>query len=98
MIILSNAYQIYKKIFENWTVFNKELKARNKMMFYLKLSMLTYRARMRKFGPNYEERISRSLISTITFHANYMCDLKQKIAIKKVLKPFFLEFNYRTAI
>ena len=68
------------------------------MMFYLKLSMLTYRTRMKKFGPTLEQRTLRNFTSTITFHANYMYDIKLKIAAKKVLKPFFLEFDYRTAI
>ena len=93
MVTICFASQVLQKA---WSIFGqvmKERKAKQKMIFMLKIGLINYRARARRIGTDTDTMIWKTKIrNCILFPTLLHVDVAEHKAKHKVLTPFFLEF------
>jgi len=87
-IINAKLIKICKCAYENYFNRQKFLKARYKLLFYLRIQMSSYLKHSKKKGPTYLDRNRRIIRSSINFTGILYNDVVKKRAQQKILKPF----------
>ena len=98
LLILMNADAFVRKLWERYDRYKRELYAHNKMVFILKIHLVTFLAKRFKRGRDLETRLHRQLRSTITFHARVLHSLHAPYMKAHVILHFMIEQDFRKSL
>ena len=98
LLVQINADAFVRGLWERYDRYKRELYAHNKMIFILKIHLVTFLAKRFKRGREVETRLHRQLRSAITFQARMLHSLYKPHMKARVILHFMIEQDFRKTL
>ena len=98
LLIQINVDAFTRRLWERYHRYKRELYAHNKMMFILKIHLVTFLAKRFKRGREVKTRLHRQLRSAITFQARVLHSLYKPHMKARVILHFMIEQDFRKTL
>lgn len=89
--------QLMRKLWNTYSKMTKDIYARNKMYFLLKIQMKGFLHRNRRFGHTLDQRLTHQLQNVLSFQVRVTLPFVEG-QLMEALVPFLIEHDYRTGL